>query len=141
LLIIEHSFFSRSHGTSNFRQAAKKLSKKESRRKKEKKKHKKKRKKTSEDWEEHSRRRKCHRSSTSGENFRDEGIRNHSPGLSDSNEHLQKLRHERMQREEMEKKKTFDLFHPLNEQSKSDDINPKYTSQFNPALARQNRFC
>lgn len=119
---------------------AKKLSKKESKRKKEKNKHKKKRKRTSGDWEEHSRKRKRHRSYNSSEGFKNKGIRHDSAERSDSSEQLQKLRRERMQREEMEKKKTFDLLHPLKEQAKSEDINPKYSSQFNPALARQNRF-
>ncbi|KHN77832.1 Leukocyte receptor cluster member 1 -like protein [Toxocara canis] len=58
----------------------------------------------------------------------------------DKEEQLQKLRIERIQREKAEKKKVFDLLNPVHAEDKNERTKPKYSSQFNPELAKQNFF-
>uniref|UniRef100_A0A914ZAF4 CBF1-interacting co-repressor CIR N-terminal domain-containing protein n=1 Tax=Panagrolaimus superbus TaxID=310955 RepID=A0A914ZAF4_9BILA len=57
---------------------------------------------------------------------------------------LAKLREERLQREREEKRREFDLLHPevkqAREEAKKKQMETSYSSQFNPHIARQNKY-
>uniref|UniRef100_A0AC35GVD7 CBF1-interacting co-repressor CIR N-terminal domain-containing protein n=1 Tax=Panagrolaimus sp. PS1159 TaxID=55785 RepID=A0AC35GVD7_9BILA len=57
---------------------------------------------------------------------------------------IAKLREERLQREREEKRRQFDLLHPevkqAREEAKKKQMETSYSSQFNPHIARQNKY-
>ncbi|VDN39712.1 unnamed protein product [Gongylonema pulchrum] len=52
---------------------------------------------------------------------------------------LEKLRQERLEREAKERKRLAELLTPAENRANEAKLAPKYNSQFNPELARQNR--
>ena len=57
---------------------------------------------------------------------------------------LAKLREERLQREREEKRRAFDILHPEVKQAREDakkrEMETQYSNQFNPHIARQNKY-
>ncbi|VDK47410.1 unnamed protein product [Anisakis simplex] len=111
----------------------------ESKKERKRKKHKKKHRQSSSKEGKNSRNRKRCRSADSDE-VQETTYSTSVKSFSNSSDHLEALRLERLKREEMERRKAFDLLNPKdNNSNHKQSYTAKYSSQFNPELAKQNR--